>query len=220
MKTITMSIIAMCSVVFMNAQTTQPSGSKITFGIKAGGNVSNLTGTTVTNNEAKVGAYGGVFVEIPITEKLSVQPEAMFSMEGARWEDLYVNIPIGYNTVDKNKANLNYVNIPIMAKYYFSGGFYVEIGPQFGVLVSAKVENENQQTLIAPPNTVIVNTTTIDIKSSLSGLNFGAGIGTGYQFQNGFNVNARYIIGISDIDTASSTDLRTSNFSLGIGYTL
>ena len=66
---------------FTFAQTTNP----VKFGVKAGANLANLSGSGVTSNDPKFGAYGGVFVNIPINAQFKIQPEVLYSMQGTKW---------------------------------------------------------------------------------------------------------------------------------------
>ena len=75
-----------------------------------------------------VGFNVGGFAEIKISEKFSIQPELLYSTQGAE-------IDSDGETVD---FNLSYLNIPIMAKYYVAPKFSLELGPQASFLLSEK----------------------------------------------------------------------------------
>lgn len=200
---------------FITAQST----NEVNFGVKAGANFANLSGSGVTSNDAKFGAYGGAFVNIPISNKISVQPEVLYSMQGTKWT---TNTPNFLPLMDlklENDIQLDYVNVPIVVQYEFGNGFYGEMGPQVGFLVGAKSKNEMtiDDRNFTPTVTNITSTTT-DIKSLLKTADFSGVIGAGYKLPTGLSFNARYSIGFTDIDKAN-TQAKNSVFSLGLGYT-
>ena len=108
---------------------------------------------------------------------------------------------LGYSLDDEDTASLNYLSIPLMGKYYITDGLSLEAGPQIGFLLSAKQDGT-------------------DIKDSFKTLDFGANLGVGYKLDNGLNFNARYTLGLSNInDIEGSSDKNTNGvLQFGIGY--
>ena len=106
------------------------------------------------------------------SEKFSFQPEIMYSRQGYSFGDDIVA--------------LNYLNIPLMGKYYITKGFSVEAGPQIGFLLSAK----NEKT---------------DVKDLFNTFDFGLNFGLGYKFENGLNFGARYNLGLTDINNVEGS---------------
>jgi hypothetical protein len=56
----------------------------IRFGAKAGVNFASVGGEDVPNLEGKTGFHIGGLVEILFTEKLGIQPEILYSTQGAK----------------------------------------------------------------------------------------------------------------------------------------
>jgi len=170
---------------------------QLKFGPKAGVNFANLSG--VDNTEMKTGFHVGAVAEIKFNEKFSIQPEVIYSAQGAK--GMLNNI--------EGKANLDYINIPILAKYYIVDGFSVEAGPQVGFLVKA----EGKGTV----NNVSVTT---DVKDNFKSTDFGLGFGLAYDLPVGMFVNARYNLGLSDIrnNTSSGDAIKNNVIQVGIGY--
>jgi hypothetical protein len=161
----------------------------IKFGVKGGLNFANISGDNTSQLEPVTAFNFGVMSEISITDKFSFQPEILFSGQG-------------YSFKNSNKlVALNYINVPLMAKYYLTKGLSLEAGPQVGYLISAKSEG-------------------IDVKDSFKKIDFGANVGLGYKFSNGINVGTRYNFGLSNInDTAGSSDkYRNGVAQVSIGY--
>lgn len=176
MKKIILCAFAVCAFAFSNAQ-----DSKLSFGMKAGVNFSNVSGAKVDGKDAKgrTGFYVGGLADYSISDKFSIQPEVLYSMEGA----------------DKN--SLDYIRIPVMAKYEVVENFSILAGPSFAFRMAAE-------------NALVEKST----KSS----DFGLGIGAAYAFGNIF-VDARYNMGLSDIKDGDQKDsLKNNNIQLGIGY--
>ncbi len=107
--------------------------SAISFGIQAGLNVSSITNATPTsygdNNfsqNSKPGLNLGVFAEIPIIAMVHFQPEINYSMKGFR-----ANTDQGIFT-----RNYNFIDVPLLVKFYPVPHFYVFLGPQLSVKLS------------------------------------------------------------------------------------
>lgn len=185
MKKILMTAVAVFGFAFANAQETK-------FGAKAGLNLSNFTGD-IENTSTKIGFQVGAFVEIKVSDKFSVQPELLFTSVGAKFD--------GSPDVT---ATLNYLAIPVMAKYYVADKFSLEAGPQIGFLMSAKAKADGDSE---------------DIKDGFESTDFGINIGAGYDVTENINIGLRYTVGVSNI-LADSGDFKggNSNFALAVGY--
>jgi hypothetical protein len=176
--------------------------AQATFGLKAGANFSSLkfTGDESENMDTKIGLNIGGLANIPISDMFSVQPELVYSMEGAKEEEDDVEI----------KINLNYINVPVLLQYN-SSGFFAETGPQIGFLTGAKTKVEFDDEEVEE-----------DIKDELEGINLSWAIGLGYKLPSGFGFNARYNLGLSNIakDGTDDDKLKVNTIQIGIFYTL
>lgn len=170
---------------------------QVKFGPKAGVNFANLSG--VDNSEMKTGFHVGAVAEIKFNEKFSVQPEVVYSAQGAKYTSNNIEL----------KSNIDYINIPILAKYYIVDGFSVEAGPQVGFLVKAEGEGS------------VGNVSgTTDIKDNFKSTDFVLGLGLAYDLPMGLFVNARYNLGLSDIreNTSNGDAIKNNVIQVGIGY--
>ena len=182
--------IAVFGLLCINAQS-NPTSDGIKFGAKAGVNFATLTGDT-EDVKSRTAFHFGVVVEIPVSDKFSVQPELLYSAQGAK-DDLSDDV-----------LKLDYLTIPIMAKLYVAEGFSLELGPQVGFLLSAKEEFDGESE---------------DIKDFVKGTDFGVNFGLGYQLETGLNFGARYNLGLSDLnDFESSDSIKNGVFQITIGY--
>ncbi|BDU23371.1 MULTISPECIES: porin family protein [unclassified Flavobacterium] len=189
MKKIILAAIAVMAFGFTNAQETR-------FGIKGGVNLSTLTGEYEDDTKSLVGFTVGGFAEIKVIERLAIQPELLYSAQGARFEDAF----------GKYDAKLNYLNIPVLAKFYITKQFTVEAGPQIGFLLSAKIDGE-------------------DAKDFYKSADFGFNFGAGYNFTDNFSAGIRYTVGLSGVYDNDNDDLeeyidssKNSNLSIYAAY--
>lgn len=193
-------LLSLCIV--MGTMTFAQSTDGPRFGVKGGGNLSSITGS---DSKSKLGFYAGAFVNIPISEAFTIQPEVVYSQQGAKAKDDY---EMATYKVTNMEQTLSYINVPVMLQYSATPKFYLEAGPEFGILVNAQTKGDiNGQTFKASN------------KDSLKTFNFGLGIGLGYKFTPNIGINARYITGLTKIVKDGLGDSsKNTNFQLGINY--
>jgi hypothetical protein len=192
MKKIILTVAAVCAFGFANAQETK-------FGVKGGLNLANFSGD-IEDGSTLAGLNIGVFAEIKLSDKFVFQPEVLFSGQGA----------------DSNEGsfNLNYINVPLMMKYYVADKFNFEAGPQIGFLTSAKIKMDG---------------VSIDSKRLFTSTDFGINFGAGYDFTQKFSAGVRYNLGVSNIfsdefkealqqEVQEDVSVQNSVFSLSLAY--
>lgn len=164
---------------------------KNSFGVKAGGTLANMA---IEDTENKIGFSGGIFGEFRFNN-FAIQPELLFSMQGAK-VSFYEDEDYGYDV--SGKMNLNYLNLPVMAKFYVIEGFSFEIGPQLGILLSAKAKAKVEG--MEDVEDVEDVEGTEDIKEFVNDIDFSLNFGASYQIPRipvGFYT--RYSLGLTDI---------------------
>lgn len=164
------------------------------FGIKGGLNVSSLSKDGFADAKSKAGFYAGAFVNVPISESFSIQPEVVYNNIGAKVTLLGT----------ENNLNLNYISIPVMFQYNATPQFYVEAGPEFSFLLNSKIKSSS-----ALLETIANSLNSNDFYNTF---NFGLGVGAGFNITNNIGVNARYVAGFTDATKGNST---ISNLVLG-----
>lgn len=174
MKKIILSVVLATLYYVAYAQNESVKNSDISFGFKGGLNLSFITGDGTDNFDSKIAFHIGVVSEITISENFSFQPELLYSAQGDK--ETFEGTDIKYK--------LDYLNVPLMVKYYVSEGFSLEAGPQLGFLLSSKAEGDG---------------VSIDLKDMMNTFEFALDFGLGYKFENGINFSARYNLGISNI---------------------
>ncbi len=177
---------------------------EIQFGAKAGVNFAKLTGDDVEDADGRTGFHIGGLVEIPISEKFSVQPEIVYSQQGLQSKSNFDGIEI------ESKLKLDYINIPVMAKFYVSEGFAIEAGPQFGFNVSSKFEAERDGESFK------------ENAEDVAGFDLSLGAGLSYKLDSGLFFQGRYMFGLSNVNQAEEEgfddNLTNSVLSLSIGF--
>jgi hypothetical protein len=196
MKKLALLILAGSFFATANAQ--------FAFGIKAGANFSNDNGNGLNgvSTSTLTGFNGGVFFKVPVAGHLAIQPELLYSGQGFKANEG------GYDATFTE----NYINIPVLLKYRFPMGLFIETGPQLGFLMSA--------------NAKIQGASASD-KSNYTSTDFAWAVGAGFHIPTTkLAVDLRYNIGISNIASSSSNTGSGSNtvhngvFQVGLMYTL
>ncbi|AWK02804.1 PorT family protein [Flavobacterium crocinum] len=194
MRNFFLAAIAVMSFGVVNAQ-------DIKFGVKGGVNLSNFTGD-IEDASSKVGFHVGGFAEFKLSDKFAIQPELLYSAQGAKFEDSF----------SKEKVSMSYLNIPIMAKYYIIDKLSVEAGPQAGFLLSAKSNWEssyNGKVASGKDN----------IKDIFKTTDFSFNVGAGYDFTENLSAGLRYNFGLSNIsDSKEGGKIHNNVISLSLGY--
>lgn len=199
MKKITMSLLAIFA--FSGAALAQTPDIKI--GAKAGLNISNIS--DLDDSKSKTGFHVGAVAEIFITEKFSVQPEIIYSTQGAKQEETVYFM--GVSAKFKATTKLDYLNIPIMAKYYIIDGLNVQAGPQVGFNVKSEAKMEANG-----------ESETMDMKSDTKKVDFGLNLGVGYELPIGVFFDARYNLGLSKISKEGDNSAKNRVFQISVGY--
>ena len=172
------------SSVTMFAQTYQ-------FGLKGGINVSNYTGSSLDNVDKKalVGFQGGAFLSLLMGDHFAIQPEAVFSSQGAR-----------VSTINGDENwRVSYLNIPVELKVRFNGGFYLEAGPQIGFKLNETVPNQSGGSA----------------EDFAKNLDFSVNAGLGFHGKSGLGIGARYAVGITKVGNLEDSDF-DPNFKNGV----
>jgi len=164
---------------------------KVQFGIKGGLNVSKLAVDNVDEDdiESRIGFHIGGLAHIHLNRNWAIQPELVYSSQGMTQQ----------LAGEEFEWKINYVNIPVMVQYMFEGGFRVQAGPQLGILTSAEIEDT-------------------DIDDNLNKIDFSLGFGFGYKSSSGFGVDARYNLGLSNINDNGSNDIMNRVLQVGVFY--
>ena len=186
------------------------------FGIKGGMNVSSLSkDASLSDQGSKIGFNAGVFMNAPIATNFSIQPELIYTQYGDKYSQTGQTVLEGStlltNQTVSNARHLDYVALPIMLQYNATPAFYLEAGPEFGLMVSAKNKQKNETS----GNTLAESS---NYKDNINGFNVGLGIGAGYYFTPNVGLTARYVAGLNDFNKDNNIKERNNTFQVGLAY--
>ncbi|WP_099769153.1 porin family protein [Chryseobacterium sp. 52] len=215
--------LAFAGSLLAHAQEKTKSASPVTFGVKAGLNVSNLTqseGFYEGDQKMKAGFNAGIFVNIPVAEKLSIQPEVVFNQLGSKTELQYETFfnSNSYSWEYNYKTSLNYLSVPVMVQYNILPQLFVEAGPEFGFLLGGREKGD----VTTSGNTMAKEKISFSNKINTEfyhKFNFGIGIGAGYYFTKNIAATARFTAGITNIYKYKTENaIRNNVFQVGLAY--
>ncbi len=149
-----------------------------TFGVKAGFDMTNFWGKDLPHG-MKPSYQAGVFMEYRL-----------------------FGINVG-NHDKKMTYNTNYINIPVMFKYYVSPDFSIDFGPQLGINVYSKVSVEGSDKAA-------------DLSNSTQTVDFGLGLGGTYNLTSNAFLQARYTMGMTDV--FKNINSKNGNIQIAFGY--
>lgn len=207
-------MLVLCTLLLCATVTAQT--DKVKIGVKAGLNISSLTSDeNELDSSDKTGFTAGIMAEIPLAKNFSIQPEVLYSQQGMKFSYSDVDVQ---NSHYKSTIGLNYLNIPVMLKYYVVKGLSVQAGPQIGILL--KANNKYQDNFLG-----YENHETFNLSDYANGIDTAVNFGLGYQFKNKFYTDLRYTISYSDIfkDASANTyiinsDMKNRVFQITVGY--
>ena len=117
------TLLAMAAAPAAHAQS-------IRFGVKAGANLSNLSGDLTNQNQYnnRFGFHGGVMANFGLAnDMVSIQPELLYSQKGFKYADQAVTL-LGNTFRNTGNVRYDYLDVPILVRLKVSGVFF-ELGP-------------------------------------------------------------------------------------------
>lgn len=195
--------IALFSVISVQAQ--NPT-DLIQFGVKGGVNFSSVVGDDFESPDTRTSFNAGVLVEIPYSDRFSVQGEVLYSAQGfaVSEQGSVLGVPYDYDA----EYQLGYIQVPILAKVYLVDGLNVQVGPQVGFLINEEVDYQ--------PTNDAGDVPVSEENSALNDINFGIAAGLEYKFDNGFFVQGRYNYGITKL--VEDGNAHNSVIQAGVGF--
>lgn len=189
-------------------------------GIRGGVNLSNMLikeNNDATNEDFKMkpGFHFGLTAEFPVKEMASFETGLLFSTKGTKVEE---NV---YGIENEAKMNLNYLEIPLTAKVYFSKGnkrVFGLFGPYFGYGLSGKTTFKHTSGGVIDTEN---DTETEDIKwgsdegDDLKRLDFGLTAGVGID-ANPFQAGLTYSYGLANIYSDTDGGMKVNNKVVGL----
>ena len=187
-----MKKLILCAVALISGLTiaqAQSDSKAVQLGVKGGLNSSTISGDDIGELKSRTSFNAGLVAEIPISERVSFQPEVFYSGQGFDiQENDQDNI---FDTDDNVEYQLDYIQVPLLLKVYLVEGLSVEAGPQFGFKIHEEIDFE--------PNNDGGDIEIDSNDSNIKDLDTGIALGTAYKFDNGFFLSGRYTFGLTNI---------------------
>jgi hypothetical protein len=249
MKKTLLTVVALLCLFIVSAQ-------DIRFGVKAGINLSTIqynvldvmAGAAIVqeqspSNALDVGFHIGGFAQITTYSKFAFQPELMYSSQGSKLEGTYSimsekttlgsRTEIIANSTTTTALKTSYINMPLLVKFFPNKKFFIALGPQAGLLLSAKSTTDGTTTTTATTyssgptfvetNTIAINPTDNDVKYSFNNFNISGVAGLGFYATKNIMIEVRYNFGLTNDakeqeNAIVKPEARASAFQFSIGY--
>ena len=210
-------LAVICTLFALNLQ------AQIEIGAKFGINVSELSADRFSpvniggnpqyiRNFPRKGINTGLILSVPINKHWSLQPELVFSEQGATGKP-----QSQYLISATQKYQYNWLNLPILLKYTWQTGFFAETGPQAGLLLNAEIA----QTVVGA-----INTSWYNVNNQYKKIDIGWALGVGYISPINLGFDLRYTLGLTNIANISAGEMapvqngniKNSVVSFGVFY--
>lgn len=213
-------------------------------GVRAGSSIPNLRAGNddpmSTGWSTRVAPYFGLFADFEVSPAFSIRPEISYAAQGGKRDGMQpvpdasaFGAPPGtvlYANY-KNVAKLDYLEIPVLARYRFGNGrgFYVNAGPYAGILLAASNETSGISPVYSDPHganpvsPAVDFGASTDVKGDLHTFNWGIQGGAGFAQPLGhgtLELDVRGGLGLANVqkDTAANGKNSTGNLVVALGY--
>lgn len=204
--------LVLCALVYAQEADDKTTDIDISLGVKGGLSLPSLSDNSdniyARDFKSYVSYEAGIFAEFGLMENISLQTEFNYTVKGGERNGFQpvpaTNLPPGvvpqgvvlYAEYD-NKSALQYLEIPILAKYTFGEEwrFFANAGPYFGILIGAEQRTGGLSRLYADPTGIVP----IDLPPEFGGQNplpFDAETDIKDDIKN-FNIGAIFGVGVS-----------------------
>lgn len=170
------------------------------FGVKGGVNFATVTGDDFDSPDSRTSFHVGVLGEFPLADIFSLQVEALYSGQGFE-SDVDGELFGGEGKVE---YQLDYINVPVLAKIYATKALSFEVGPQFSFKVNEEIDADADN-----------DGGDLDVNEAKD-FEFGVAAGLTIQTNMGIFATGRYIYGLTDV--IEDADVKNSVFQIGIGF--
>ena len=132
----------------------------------------NLSEISAKDSKSKAGLVAGLEGQYQINNWFALSAGLLYTQEGTKIKD------------SELKFNLEYLNIPVMAKFYVAKGLSLNAGLQLGFMTKGKLKGNGYND---------------DIKSICNKADFSIPLSIAYEFTNGLSFEARYTGGLTNV---------------------
>ena len=184
-------VLIAAAIVCMSAS------AQVQFGAKVGVDATHFWGKD-TEHGMKIGYQFGALMEYKFNPNFAIAPEVVFASQGGKFK-----IYEAENKKADNTFTTNYINVPVMFKWYATPNFSIDLGPQVGFNVYSKYQ--------------VGDLDAEDIKDMTKSVDFGVGLGGTYNLTDNAFIQARYTMGLTDAFKGELNEAKNGNIQLAFG---
>lgn len=191
-------------------QTYLPEASPWTFGVRAGLNMADYYGGSVSNADAEAGFSGGAFMSYRFGNHFAIQPEVLFTTRSSNLDHSQL-----FPHTGRVDYRFGYLDVPVLFKAYLPAESVtwpdLYVGPAVGFRVFEKAKEAKQRV------------PSLDLDGKFRETDWGVVLGMGYETVGDYRLvfDARYRIGLNDLlteDVGGDFHSRAFTISVGIGF--
>ena len=150
----------------------------------------------------------GLMMEYKFNPKFAIAPEVVFAAQGGKENDKIDVEEVPGMVEAKGTFHTNYINVPLMLKFYATPAFSIDFGPQVGFNVYSKMTASGKAGNFEAKET-------IDFKDMTNTVDFGLGLGATYNLTNNAFVQARYNLGLTKV--FEDSQVKNGNLQIAFG---
>ena len=200
-------VLIAAAIVSMSAM------AQVQFGAKVGFDLTHFWGEDAPHG-IQPNYQVGLMLEYKFSPKFAIAPEVVFAAQGGKaTADVYDDDVDGLIKA-KGTFHTNYINVPLMLKFYATPNFSIDFGPQAGFNVYSKMTASGKLANVEAKES-------IDLKDNTKTVDFGVALGGTYNLTENAFVQARYTLGLTNVikgDLGEFYESKNGNIQLAFGY--
>ncbi len=190
-------VLIAAAIVCMSANAQFQIGGKVGF------DMTNFWGEDVEHG-MKPSYQAGLVMEYKFNPHFAIAPEVVFASQGGKFNAVEFNWgDLSVASKKKITFNTNYINVPVMLKYYVAPAFSIDFGPQVGFNVYSKASLDGGEKY--------------DLKDGTKTVDFGLGLGGTYNLTENAFVQARYTMGMTKVFDGDYNNEKNGNIQIAFG---
>lgn len=189
-------------------------------GIEGGIGLSSLRGEgLIVDFDSRMGFSTGVSIQYHLNESFALKTSVLYERKGSKLEDVMFKNDVDdpHGVLSDWYEELNYITVPILAKYSFGGqkNFYVNAGPFVSYLLDAYTVIKPDHTLprVEVENTEFHNRTDFGLAAGIGGqINLNENIVLSVELRNN--------LGFATVKDEGEFKTNSTNIMFGVAYSL
>jgi opacity protein-like surface antigen len=196
-------VLIAAAIVSMSAM------AQVQFGAKVGFDLTHFWGEDAPHG-IQPNYQVGLMLEYKFSPKFAIAPEVVFAAQGGKaTADVYDDDVDGLIKA-KGTFHTNYINVPLMLKFYATPNFSIDFGPQAGFNVYSKMTASGKLANVEAKES-------IDLKDNTKTVDFGVALGGTYNLTENAFVQARYTLGLTNVFDIPDSHEKNGNVQIAFG---